>query len=179
LSYKLMFDTSVFNFIDQNNLYSDIESFFAQNKNISVYICDTQVLEIDSISDFIKRDRIRKTIQNISVQNVHCSFGYVGTDNPSRRLTDRGSSVGKFRVADMDESKHQEIEELKRENPDATILDTAITEEMNYLVTRDRLMKTRLPERLNKVRIYSKQYPELKIELIKEKEDLMSFLNRL
>jgi hypothetical protein len=79
----------------------------------------------------------------------------------------------------MDESKHQDIEELKRENPDATILDTAITEEMNYLVTRDRLMKTRLPERLNKVRIYSKQYPELKIELIKEKEDLMSFLNRL
>jgi predicted nucleic acid-binding protein len=62
-----------------------------------------------------------------------------------------------------------------RDNPDATILDTAITEEMNYLVTRDRLMETRLPERLNKVRIYSKQYPELKIELIKEKKDLMSF----
>lgn len=174
-----MFDASVFNFIDQYNLYYNIESFFAQNKNISVYICETQVLEIDSISDFLKRNRIRIMIRNISVENVHASFGYVGSDNTSRRLTDRGSRVGKFKVVDIDESKHQEIEELKRDSPDATILDTAITEEMNYLVTRDRLMETRLPERLNKVRIYSKQYPELKIELIKEKEDLMSFLNGL
>ena len=46
-----MFDTSVFNFIHEYNLYSNVESFFTQNKDISAYICDTQVQEINSISD--------------------------------------------------------------------------------------------------------------------------------
>jgi rRNA-processing protein FCF1 len=179
MTYKLMFDTSVFNFIHRHNLFSEMEAFFTQNKNISVYICDTQEQEIRSIGDSLKRERIEKLMRNISVKTVVCSLGYVGTDQPTRRLADKGSRVSKFRVADMDETKHQEIEELKSDKADASIIDTTITEEMDYLVTCDRLMKTRLPERLNKVRIYSKQHPELKIELVKEKDDLMELLNSL
>jgi|SRR5215216_543015 len=174
-----MFDTSVFNFIHEYNLYSNVESFFTQNKDISVYICDTQVQEISSISDTLKKDKVKKMMRNISVQTIPCSLGFVGNDEISPRLADKGFRVDRVKVADIDKSKDKEIEELKCDKADATILDTAITEEMDYLVTCDRKMKTRLSGRLNKVRIYSKKYPELKIELINEKEDLENFLNKL
>jgi predicted nucleic acid-binding protein len=118
-------------------------------------------------------------MRNISVQTIPCSLGFVGNDETCSRLADKGFRVNRVKVADIDKSKDREIEELKRDKADATMLDTAITEEMDYLVTRDRKMKTRLSGRLNKVRIYCKKYPKLKIELIKEKEDLENFLNKL
>jgi rRNA-processing protein FCF1 len=175
-----MFDTSVFNYIHEHDLYSHVESFFTQHKDITVYICDTQELEIASIKEPIsKRHKIQKMMRNIPVQTVICSLGFVGSDKPSNRLVDSGFRVGKVKVADIDESKHKEIEELRRHKADATIIDTAITEEMDHLVTCDKDMETRLSDRLKKVRIYPKKHPELKIELIKEKDDLMNFLREL
>jgi predicted nucleic acid-binding protein len=174
-----MFDTSVFNYIHEYDLYPHVESFFTRNKDVTVYVCDTQLLEVDLISGTIRKNRIKKLIQDISVQTVICSLAFVGNDKSSRRLTDRGFIVGRFKVAEMYDSKTQEMDELKRDKPDATILDTAITEEMDYLITRDKKMKTAVHVRLLKVRNYHKKYPELKIKLIKEKNDLMHFLNRL
>jgi hypothetical protein len=172
-----MFDTSVFNFIDEQNLYSDIEAFFSHNKNISVYVCDTQLLEIGSIANTSKKERIGNMIKKIPLETVICSLGYVGTNKPSHRLAERGFRVGRFRVADINESKHREIEKLERDTSDVTILHTAITEEMDHLVTCDLEMKTRLHELLRKVSNYSKPYPQLKIKLIEKKEDLLNFLN--
>jgi predicted nucleic acid-binding protein len=174
-----MFDTSIFNFIYEHGLYSYVESFFTKNKDISVYICDTQVLEIRSIRDTLKRDKIEKMIQNILVKTVICSLGYVGSNKSYNRLAEVGFEVGRVKVADMNGSKPQEIEELKHDKTDSTILNTAITEEMDYLVTRDKKMKTLLPKRLKEVMIYDKKYSELKIELIKDEKDLIIFLNRL
>jgi predicted nucleic acid-binding protein len=181
MPYKLMFDTSVFNFIHDHELYSHVESFFAQNKDITVYICDTQVLEIESISDIQRKDRIKKLMQDISVETVICSLGFVGSNKSSNRIIDKGFRVGKVRVADMDDSKTQEMKELKRDKADATVIDTAITGEMDHLVTADKKMKALIPKRLEKVRIYSRKHRELKIELIRrpEKDDLMNFLRKL
>lgn len=175
-----MFDTSIFNFIDMHDLYSYIEYFFTQNKDISVYICDTQVQDISAISDSLKKDRLEKMMQNISVQTIHASLGFVGIDETSpHKHGYKSGRVDKVKVANINEGKPEEIEKLKDDKADTTILDTAVTEDIDYLITRDRIMKTRLPERLKKVRIYSKKHPELNIELIKEKEDLMNFLNGL
>jgi hypothetical protein len=62
---------------------------------------------------------------------------------------------------------------------DTTILDTAITENMDYLVTVDIYVRIQLPDRLRKVRIYPQKHPELKIECIEKKDDLLDFLKKL
>lgn len=181
-----MFDTSVFNYIHSYNLYSQVESFFTQNKDITVYICDTQFQEISAISDLLRKERLTEMIQNISVQTVLCSLGFVGIDeNSPHKFGYRGARVGLSRVADIDESK-LEGERLigsASRNPlgdaaDLSIIDTAITEEMDYLITRDKKMESLLA-RLMKVRIYHKEHPELKIKLINEKGDLMDFLSNI
>jgi hypothetical protein len=60
---------------------------------------------------------------------VFIPSGSASSKSPYESAYDHGcNDAGKFRVADIDESKHQKIEELKRDNPDATILDTAISE---------------------------------------------------
>ena len=66
---------------------------------------------------------------------------------------------------------------LGRDIADKTIIDTAVTEHMDYLITADKTMKTSQPEQLKKVRIYTQKHPELEIELIRRKEDLIGFLN--
>ena len=184
-----MFDISIFNFIDRHDLYSGLESFLGNNEGIQVYITPTQVDEINAISDASKRARILDLTHAISAKKVAASFGVAGLDESSpHRFGYKGLRVGEFRVADMDESKPEEIEKLKgsvKRNPlgeqtaDTTILDTAITENMDYLVTADKHMKTKLPEQLKKVRIYMQNHPELKIEFIKNKDDLINFLKKL
>jgi hypothetical protein len=58
-------------------------------------------------------------------------------------------------------------------------LDTAFIENMDYHVTADKKMNVRQLRQLKEVRIYSQKHPELKIELIERKEDLIDFLNQL
>jgi hypothetical protein len=50
---------------------------------------------------------------------------------------------------------------------------------MDYLVTADKHMRDKLRQQLKKVRIYSQKHPELKIELVKDKDALMNFLKSL
>jgi rRNA-processing protein FCF1 len=181
-----MFDTSIFNFIDRHDLYSGLESFLGNNKGIQVYITPTQVDEVNAISDASKRARILGLIHAISAKKVAASLGVAGLDESSpHKFGYKGPRVGEFRVAEVDESKPEEIEKLRgsiKKNPlgehtaDTTILDTAITENMDYLITADRRMKTKLPGALKKVRIYSRNHPELKVELINNRDDLMNFL---
>jgi hypothetical protein len=128
-------------------------------------------------------------MQAISAKKVAASLGVAGLDESSpHQFGYKGLRVGEFRVANMDESKPEEIEKLKgsvKRNPlgehtaDTIILDTAITENTDYLVTADKYMKTKLPEQLKKVRIYTQNHPELKIEIIKNKDDLINFLKKL
>jgi rRNA-processing protein FCF1 len=184
-----MFDASVFNFIDRHNLYSGLESFFGNNKDIQIYITSTQVDEINAISDASKRTRILDLVHAISTKKVPASLGVAGLDeSSSHKFGYKGPKVEEFRVADIDESKPEEIEKLRgsvKKNPlgehtaDITILDTTMIENMDYLVTADRRMKTKLPGQLKKVRIYSQNHPELKVEFINNKDDLMNFLKKL
>lgn len=184
-----MFDTSVFNYVDRHNLYSDLESFLGKNRDIHVYVTPTQVDEINAISDDAKRARIVGLMQAISAKKILASLGVAGLDESSpHKFGYKGPRVGEVRVADIDEGKPEEIEELRgsvKKNPigehmaDSTILDTAITENMDYLVTADKYMKTRLPDRLKKVRVYPQKHPELKIKFIEKKDDLMGFLKKL
>jgi hypothetical protein len=143
---KLMFDTSIFNHIYRYYLTSNIESFFRNNKHIQVYITSTQVDEINAITDALKRDRILGLICAISTKRVAASLGVAGLDSSPHRFGYKGPRVGEFRVAEVNESKPKEIEKLqgsKKRNPlgeftaDVTILDTALTENMDYLVTAD------------------------------------------
>ena len=121
-------------------------------------------------------------------KKVAASLGVAGLDESSpHRFGYKGPRIGEFRVDEMNESKPEEIKKLKgsaKRNPlgkhtaDTTILDTAITENMDYLVTADEHMKTKLPEQLKKVD-FTQNHPELKIELIKKRDDLMDFLRKL
>lgn len=98
----------------------------------------------------------------------------------------KGPRVGGFRVADFDETNREDMEKFRgpvdtnplgRDIADKTIIDTAVTEHMDYLITADKTMKTSQPEQLKKVRIYTQKHPELEIELVRRKEDLIGFLN--
>ena len=80
-------------------------------------------------------------IHTISAKKVAASLGVAGLEESSpHRFGYRGPRVGKFRVADINDSKPEEIKKLKgsvKKNPlgkhtaDTTILDTAITENMD------------------------------------------------
>lgn len=70
-----MFNSSVFNFIDRHDLYSEIETFFKKNKGTHVYVIPTQIDEINAISDVSKRSRINGFMQAISVRSIVASFG--------------------------------------------------------------------------------------------------------
>jgi predicted nucleic acid-binding protein len=72
------------------------------------------------------------------MEHLRCPLGFVGSNKSSNRIIDKGFRVGKVRVADMDDSKTQAMKELKCDKADATVIDTAITEEMDYLVTADK-----------------------------------------
>jgi predicted nucleic acid-binding protein len=185
--YRVMFDASVFNFIHIHDLYSEIETFFQKNKAIRVYVTPTQIDEVNAISDVAKRDSINGLLQTISVVKVPASFGVAGLDQPSpHSFGYKGPRVGGFRVADFNENNKDDMEKFRgpvdtnplgRDIADKTILDTAVTEHMDYLVTADKTMNSRQLEQLKKVRIYSQEHPELKIELLDKKEDLIGFLN--
>src|ERR671910_28288 len=72
--HKLMFDTSVFNFIDRHDLYSEIEAFFKGNKNTRVYITPTQIDELNATSDTSRREKIRAFLEAISaIKSLHPS----------------------------------------------------------------------------------------------------------
>lgn len=182
-----MFNSSVFNFIDRHDLYSEIETFFNKNKGTHVYVIPTQIDEINAISDVSKRSRINGFMQAISVRSIAASFGVAGLDPSSpHKFGYKGARVGGVRVADFDESRPDDMKKFRgpvnknplgKHIPDQTILDTAVTENMDYLVTADKKMKTQQPEQLKKVRIYSRKHPELKIELVERKQDLIGFLD--
>src|SRR5215211_312890 len=101
-----MFDTSIFNFIDRHDLYSNLESFLGKNKDFQVYITPTQVNEINAISDASKRARILDLIHAISAKKVAASLGVAGLDESSpHRFGYKGPRIGEFRVDEMNESK--------------------------------------------------------------------------
>jgi hypothetical protein len=156
-----MFDTSVFNYIHQYDLYSQVEPFFTKHNDIAVYICDTQVQEISAITDSLRKERLTKLIQNISVKTALCSLGFFGIDeNSPHKFGYRSARVGMFIVADdIDESKlgGERLIGSASRNPLGDAADLSITEEMDYLITRDKKMESLLA-RLMKVRTYHKEH---------------------
>jgi hypothetical protein len=182
-----MFDTSIFNFIYDHNLVGQVELFFLQNRNILVYTIQTQLHEINAMHNNVKKQRIIEMMQVICPKLIPMSLAPAGTTKYTSHGF-KGATIPYAKVVNIDESKPEEIEKLRgsiKENPigehmaDTTILDTAITENMDCLVTADIYMKTQLPHRLRNVRIYSQKHSELKIERIQKKDDLLDFLKKL
>jgi rRNA-processing protein FCF1 len=188
---KLMIDTSVFNHIYNHNLTSDIESFFRNNKGIEVYITTTQEEELNAITDACRKASILGLIRAISTKIVAASLGVAGLDDTSPHTFGyKGPRAGEVGVAEINGNNLDEIKKLRgsvKRNPlgefaaDVTILDTAVIEDMDYLVTSDKDMSDKLPERLEKVRTYPQNHPELKTKLVRDedKDDLMKFLSSL
>jgi hypothetical protein len=73
---RLLFDTSVFSYIHEHDLYSEIEAFFKQNKDTHVYVTPTQIDELSAICDISKRNRINSFMQTISVKNIAAGKTY-------------------------------------------------------------------------------------------------------
>jgi rRNA-processing protein FCF1 len=149
-----MLDTNVLHYIYDNDLSWQID-WFIRNRPVGLYITYVQLAEAKGIislsSDSIMRKcSLVQTILAIGVGLIPTSSGIVGTDKESRRGY-KGSQVGTFKIISdhiaEELTKHQGSKDsnpIGKNTADLIILQTAIDENMDYIVTDDRNMKNLL-----------------------------------
>ncbi len=131
---KFMLDTNVFDFIYDNDLIDLVNSFVSKDR-ITFYVTHVQNDELKKIKDPVKKEQIEK-IQCIIIQT---SGTIVGTK------TNRGFEGSRIGFATLDgiieASKNEELSEMDThplgKSADKLIVNTAIKENMDYLVSND------------------------------------------
>lgn len=150
-----MLDTNAFDYIYEKNLEPKLKEAVSK-ESLRLFITHVQLDEINKMRDERKKEYSLKAIESIPVFNLLTTIGYVGSSEESKHGY-IGGRIGMMRIAGDDTAA--KLESLKKQNmknpmkntADLTILQTAIDNDLDYIITQNDADFNRELESLKKI----------------------------